>query len=115
MNLYAWLGMGIVTILTILPLVKKENRTNWAIFQAIWTGIVIIILVLAVSVIGVNLTLAIIVAVIALFLSERKLYTKKGLIGLLMFSIILASGAYYFFRDDPGYVRNFIKKNPQKS
>lgn len=115
MNLYVWIGMGIVAATTILPLIKKENRTRWAIFQVIWTVLVIIITVLAVTVIGVNLISATIIAVIALFLSERKIYTKKGLIGLLLFSIVFASAAYYTFRDDPEYVANFIEKNPQKA
>lgn len=115
MHLYAWIGIGIAAATTILPLIKKENRTRWAIFQAIWTVLVVIITVLAVTVFGVNLTLALVIAVIALFLSERKVYTKKGLIGVLLFSIIFASAAYYTFKDDPEYVAKFIEENPQKA
>ncbi len=115
MNLYAWIGIGIVALTTILPLLKKENRTRWAVFQAVWTVLVLTITVLVVTLMEVNLFSAIIVTIIALFLSERKLYTKKGLIGLLLISIIFGSAIYYTFRNDSEYVIKFLENNPQKS
>lgn len=113
MNIYAWIGIVIIGIATVLPLLKKENRSRWKIFQAVWTLFVLSLTVIAIKVMNINLFTAIIIATIAIFLSERSVYTKKGLIALLVIIIFLGGTSYYIFRDDLEYVESFLEGNPE--
>lgn len=113
MNIYAWIGIVIIGIATVLPLLKKENQSRWKIFQAVWTLFVLSLTVIAIIVFKINLFTAIIIATIAILLSERSIYTKKGLIALLFIALLLGGTSYYIFRDDLEYVESFLEKNPE--
>lgn len=113
MNIYAWIGFGLIMIFALIPLFKKETRTRWAVFQAIGTFIVLLATTVAITVANFNSFISIVIAVIILTLLERKIYTKKGMIGTSIILMILILSAYYNLRENPEYILRFLEKNPQ--
>lgn len=113
MNTLAWIGMLGILILTLLPLVKKENRTKEEMRKAIVTVAIVLGIIITVLVLGVNYLLALVVGFFAMIVFDKKTYTKKRLI--IYGSIILVTGiaGFAILRDNPEYVLNHLKDNPQ--
>jgi len=113
MNIYAWIGMLGIIIVTPLPLLIKENRTKDEIRKVIVTEIIALSIIIAVLFFSVNYLLAIVVGFIALILFNKKTYTKKRLIIYGSIILIVGIAIYSLFRDNPDYVLNHLKENPQ--
>ncbi|MGE7024023.1 serine hydrolase [Solibacillus cecembensis] len=113
MNIYAWIGLLGIIFLTLLPLLKKENRSNEEIKKVIITVVIVLGIIIAVLVFSVNYFLALIVGFIAMIIFDKKTYTKKRL--LIYGSLILVVGilGYTIGRDNPNYVLNHLKDNPK--
>ncbi|MEG0385996.1 MAG: serine hydrolase [Solibacillus sp.] len=113
MNIYAWIGMLGIIFLTLLPLHKTENRSKEAIRKAIITVVIVLGIIVAVLVFKVAYLFAFIIGVIAMILFDKKTYTKKRL--LIYSSIIVVIGIviYSVFRENPDYVLDHLKENPQ--
>jgi len=113
MNSWAWIGMLGIIIFTLIPFLKRENRSEQAIKQAIWTITIVLGIIVAVLVFGVRYVTAFPIGFLLLIVFDKKTYTKKGL--LIYGSIILVLGiaSYAVFRDNPEYVLNHLKENPE--
>ena len=70
MNIYAWIGMLGIIIVTPLPLLKKENRTKEEIRKVIVTEVIALSIIVAVVFFNVNYLLALVVGIIALILLQ---------------------------------------------
>ena len=113
MNIYAWIGMLGIIIVTPLSLLKKENRTKEEIRKVVVTEVIALSIIAAVVFFNVNYLLALVVGFIALILFNKKTYTKKRLITYGAVILILGIASYSVFRDNPDYVLNHLKENPQ--
>lgn len=113
MNIYAWIGLLGIIILTPLSLLKKENRTKEEIRKVIVMEVIALSIIIAVLFFGVTYIFAIIVGFIAMILFDKKTYTKKRL--LTYGAIILVAGiaVYFVLRDNPDYVVKHLKENPE--
>ena len=113
MNIYAWIGMLGIIMFTLLPLLKKENRSKEEIRKAIITVVIVLGIIVAVLIFSVNYLFALIIGFIAMIVFDIKTYTKKRL--MIYGSIILVIGivGYFVVRDNPDYVLNHLKDNPQ--
>ncbi|MCG7345602.1 class A beta-lactamase-related serine hydrolase [Sporosarcina sp. ACRSL] len=113
MNMLAWIGMLTIIILTPLPLLIKENRTKEEIRKVIVTEVIALAIIIAVLFFSVNYLLALVVGFIALILFNKKTYTKKRLITYGAIILVVGIAGYSVFRDNPDYVLNHLKENPQ--
>ncbi|WP_338654215.1 serine hydrolase [Sporosarcina psychrophila] len=113
MNTLAWIGMVGIVILTLLPLVKKENRTKEEMRKAIVTVAIVLGIIITVLVFGVNYLLALIVGFFAMIVFDKKTYTKKRLIIYGSIILVLGIAGFAILRDNPEYVLNHLKDNPQ--
>ena len=113
MNIYAWIGMLGIIIVTPLSLLKKENRTKEEIRKVVVTEVIALSIIVAVVFFNVNYLLALVVGIIALILSNKKTYTKKRILTYGVVILILGIASYSVFRDNPDYVLNHLKENPQ--
>ncbi|MEG0259628.1 MAG: serine hydrolase [Lysinibacillus sp.] len=113
MNIYAWIAMLGIIFLTLLPLVKKVNRSKEEIRKAIITIVIVLGIIVAVLVFNVNYPLALIVGFIAMILFDKKTYSKKYLIMYASLILVVGIIGYLFVRDNPDYVLNHLKDNPQ--
>lgn len=113
MNIYAWIGMLGIIFFTLLPLLKKENRSKEDSRKAIVMVTIVIGIIVAVLVFSVNYLLALIIGFIAMIVFDKKTYTKKRL--MIYSSTILVIGVvgYFIGRDNPDYVLKHLKDNPQ--
>lgn len=113
MNIWAWIALLGILILTPLPFLKKENRSKEEIRTAVVTVVSVFGVIIAVLIFNVNYLLAFVVGFIAMIVLDKKTYTKKRLI--IYGSITLAVGiaGYSVFRDNPDYVMNHLLENPQ--
>lgn len=113
MNLWAWLGMLGIIILTLLPFRKKTNRSEEAIKKAIVTISIVLGIIVAVLAFGVNYLFALLIGFLALIVFDKKTYTRKRLLiyGAILF--ILGIASYSVLRDNPEYVLNHLKENPE--
>jgi D-alanyl-D-alanine carboxypeptidase len=112
MNIYAWIGMLGIIILTPLSLLKKENRTKEEIRKVIVTEIIALSIIIAVLLFNVNYLLAIVVGFIAMIVFNKKTYTKKRLITYGAIILVVGISIFYIFRDNPDYVLKHVKENP---
>lgn len=113
MNIWAWISLIGIFVFTLLPILSKTQRTKTEIRKAmITTGIVLGIIIL-VSFFQVNYLFALILGLIAYILFDKKTYTKKRLIiyGTILLSMIIA--VFILFRDNPDYVLQHLKNNPE--
>ncbi|ATP41081.1 hypothetical protein CSE16_14035 [Solibacillus sp. R5-41] len=113
MNIYAWVGMLGIIFLTLLPFIKKENRSKGEIRKAIITVVIVLGIIVAVLVFNVNYPLALIAGFVAMILFNKKTYTKKRLLIYSSILVIIGIAAFSVFRDNPDYVLNHLKENPQ--
>jgi len=104
--------LGIV-ILTLLPFVKKENRTKEEIRKALVTIVIVLGIIISVLVFGVNYLLALIVGFFAMIVFDKKTYTKKRLIIYGSIILLIGIAGFSILRDNPEYVLNHLKDNPQ--
>ncbi|MEK4712838.1 serine hydrolase [Sporosarcina sp. FSL K6-5500] len=113
MNTLSWIGMVGIVILTLLPLVKKENRTKEEMRKAIVTVAIVLGIIITVLVFGVNYLLALIVGFFAMIVFDKKTYTKKRLIIYGSIILVIGIAGFAILRDNPEYVLNHLKDNPQ--
>lgn len=115
MNSYAWIGMLGIIIFTLLPLLSKKNRSPKEIKKAVVTVVIVLGIITAVLIFNVSYLWAVLFGFLAMILFDRNTYTKKRLI--IYGSIILVVGiaSYAIFRDNPDYLLNHLKENPQTS
>ncbi|WP_399630142.1 serine hydrolase [Sporosarcina sp. SG10008] len=113
MNTLSWIGMVGIVSLTLLPLVKKENRTKEEMRKAIVTVAIVLGIIITVLVFGVNYLLALIVGFFAMIVFDKKTYTKKRLIIYGSIILVLGIAGFAILRDNPEYVLNHLKDNPQ--
>lgn len=113
MNTWAWIGMLGIIVFTLLPLLKKENRTKEEIRKATLTITIVLGIIIAVLVFNVNYLFAFIFGVIAMILFDKKTYTKKGFITYGAIILVIGIAGYAVFRDNPDYVLNHLKDHPQ--
>jgi len=104
--------LGIV-ILTLLPLVNKESRTKEEMRKALVTVVIVLSIIIAVLVFGVNYLLALIVGFFAMIVFDKKTYTKKRLIIYGSIILLIGIAGFAILRDNPEYVLNHLKNNPQ--
>ena len=112
MNIYAWIGMIGILILTFLPFLKESHRTKIEFIKALITTLIVFGIIISVSIFGVNYLLALLIGVIIFTLLDKKTYTKKRLIIYGLIILIIGFSGYYFFSDNPDYVLNHLKENP---
>lgn len=113
MNLWAWIGLIGIIILTLIPLLFKGNRTKEEIRKAVITVTIVLAIIIAVTVFQVNYLLALFVGAIAIVLLDKKTYTKKRLLIYGAVILLIAATSYFIFRDNPDYVLNHVKENPE--
>lgn len=113
MNIFAWIGMLGILILAPLPLLKKENRSKEEIRKAIVTVFIALGIIAAVLIFNVNFLLALVVGVILMIVFDKKTYTKKRLVIYGAIILVIVAIDYAIFRDNPDYVLNHLKDNPQ--
>jgi len=104
--------IGIV-ILTLLPLAKKENRTKEEIRKALVMVVIVLGIIISVLVFGINYLLALIVGFFAMIVFDKKTYTKKRLIIYGSIILLIGIAGFALLRDNPEYVLNHLKDNPQ--
>ncbi|MGE7674779.1 serine hydrolase [Lysinibacillus sp. NPDC094403] len=113
MNIWAWIGLLGILMFSLLPLLKKENRTKEEIRKTITTGLMVLGIIVAVLIFNVNYLLALIAGFIAMIVFDKKTYTKKRIIIYGSFILVVGIASYFFFRDNPDYVLNHLKDHPQ--
>lgn len=113
MNIFAWIGMLGIVFFTLLPFVKKKNRTKKATRVAIGTVAIILGIIIAVLIFDVNYLLAVIVGFALMIVIDKKTYTKKRLIIYGSIILIIGIAGFALSRENPEYVLNHLKDNPQ--
>lgn len=113
MNTLSWIGMIGIVILTLLPLAKKENRTKEEIRKALVMVVIVLGIIISVLVFGINYLLALIVGFFAMIVFDKKTYTKKRLIIYGSIILLIGIAGFALLRDNPEYVLNHLKDNPQ--
>lgn len=113
MNIYAWIGMLGIIIFSLLPLLKKKNRSKEDIRKAIVTVTIVIGIIVAVLFFSINYLLALTIGFIAMIVFDKKTYTKKRLMIYSSTILVIGVGGYFISRDNPDYVLNHLKDNPQ--
>ncbi len=113
MNMYGWIGTVVLIVLVLLPLRKKEYRTNTEIRKVIAKFAVVLGVITVIIVLGMGYLIGLLVGVLVLILIDKKTYTKKRLLIYGSIILLLGIGGYAVLRDNPEYVMNHLKKNPQ--
>ncbi|WBL16749.1 serine hydrolase [Sutcliffiella sp. NC1] len=113
MYLYLWIVFVGFILLHTLPLLSRKNRTRWKITQAILVTSSVLLAVLAIEFLIIPPLIPIIFVIVVSFLTDKSTYTKRGLIIAGIVLLFIAGGAFYLFHDDPNYVENYIKNNPE--
>ena len=106
--------LGII-VLTLLPLLAKQNRTREEVQKAIVTVGSVIGIIIAVLIFNVNYLVALLFGFLAMILLDRKTYTKKRLLIYGSITCLLGIAAYALFRDNPDYFIKHLKENPETS
>ncbi|MCM3739843.1 class A beta-lactamase-related serine hydrolase [Oceanobacillus luteolus] len=112
MTSWAWIGLSGIVVLTLLPFLSKKQRSKEKIREAVITIFIVFSIIIAVLLFHVNYILALILGFIAFILLDKKTYTKKRLIIYGGIVLILFVTASFIFRDNPNYVLNHLKNNP---
>lgn len=113
MNMYSWIGMIGIIVFTLLPFRKKEHRTKTEIRKAVLTVAIVLGIITAVLVFGLNYLLALLAGLLGFILIDKKTYTKKRLLIYGSIILLIGIGGYAVLRDNPEYVMNHLKNNPQ--
>ncbi|REB06112.1 hypothetical protein DVB69_14365 [Sporosarcina sp. BI001-red] len=114
MNIWAWIGLLGIILLTLIPL-KKEKRTKEDFRKVIVTVLIVLGIIIAVVIFSVNYLVALITGFIASIVLDKKTYTKKRLIIYGSIVLVIGIAGYSVFRDNPNYVMNHLKDNPQST
>ncbi|MER2091025.1 MAG: serine hydrolase, partial [Sporosarcina sp.] len=88
-------------------------RTKEEIRKAIVTVVIVLGIIITVLVFGVNFLVALIVGLIAMVVFDKKTYTKKRLIIYGSIILIIGIAGFTISRENPEYVLNHLKDNPQ--
>lgn len=105
--------MIVFIFLTLLPFRRKELRTKIEIRKRIVTVAVVLGVITVIIVLGMGYLIGLLVGVLVLILIDKKTYTKKRLLIYGSIVLILGIASYVELRDNPKYVMNHLKKNPQ--
>ncbi|MER2030730.1 MAG: serine hydrolase [Solibacillus sp.] len=115
MNIYAWIGLFGFIFFTLIPLLDKKQRTREEIQKAIATIAIISGIIIAVLVFNINFLTALLFGFLAMILLDRKTYTKKRLTIYGVITLIAGIAAYVLLRDNPNYIIQHLKDNPESS
>lgn len=115
MNSYAWVGMLGIIIFTLLPLLSKKNRSHKEVKKAVVTVVIVLGIIIAVLIFNVSYLSAVLFGFLAMILFSPNTYTKKRLIIYGSILLVVGVAGYAIFRDNPDYVLNHLKENPQTS
>ena len=115
MNIFGWIGLGGIIFFTLLPFIRKKNRSTGEIRKAIGTIGIVLGMIIAVSFFHVNFIVALLVGFLAMILLDRKTYTKKRIIVYSILLLVIGITGYATFRDNPDYIIQHLKENPQSS
>lgn len=113
MNIFGWIGLAGILILTLIPLIKKENRTKQKIRKAILTIVIVLSIIVAVIIFNVSYFIAFLFGVMAMIVFDKKTYTKKRLIIYGTIILVIGIAGYSVFRDNPDYVLDHLKDHPE--
>jgi len=113
--MYGWIGTVVLIVLMLLPLRKKEHRTKMEIRKAVVKFAVVLGVITVIIVLGMGYLIGLLVGVLVLILIDKKTYTKKRLLFYGSIILLLGIGGYAVLRDNPEYVMNHLKNNPQTS
>lgn len=113
MSIWAWLGLSGILTITLIPLLKKENRSKEGIWKAMVTITIVLGIIVAVVIFNINYLLAYLLGVIVLILFDKKTYSKKRLFIYGPIILVIGIASYSVFRDNPDYVLNHLKEHPQ--
>lgn len=111
--MYGWIGTVVLIVLMLLPLRKKEHRTKMEIRKAVVKFAVVLGVITVIIVLGMGYLIGLLVGVLLLILIDKKTYTKKRLLIYGSIILLLGIGGYAVLRDNPEYVMNHLKNNPQ--
>ena len=115
MNIYGWIGLLGIIFFTLIPFLNKAQRTREEFQKAIVTIGIISGIIIAVLVFNINFLIAFLFGVLAMILFDRKTYTKKRLTIYGVTTLIAGIAAYALLRDNPNYVIQHLKENPESS
>ncbi|MFA1819088.1 serine hydrolase [Virgibacillus oceani] len=119
MNMYAWIGLAGIIIFTGLPLLIRSQRTKYNINQFIIAVIIVFGIMFFTEIMNISYILAFIAGFILFILFDKKTYTKKRMIiyGSSIFAVIAIAliASYVFFKENPEYTLEHIKKNPENT
>lgn len=111
LNSYAWLGLGIIVVFSLLQLLVKENRTKEKRREPLITVGIVIGIVVMVMVFNMAYLNALLLGLIVYLLLDKKTYTKKRLIIYGSLVLVIAISAFALFRDNPNYVVKHLAEN----
>lgn len=115
MNIYGWIGLLGIIFFTLIPFLNKAQRTREEVQKAIVTIGIISGIIIAVLVFNINFLIAFLFGVLAMILFDSKTYTKKRLTIYGVTTLIAGIAAYALLRDNPNYVIQHLKENPESS
>lgn len=115
LNIYGWIGLLGIIFFTLIPFFNKAHRTREEIQKAIITITIVSGIMIAVLVFNINFLTAFLLGVLAMILFDRKTYTKKRLTIYGVIILIAGIAAYALLRDNPNYVIQHLKENPESS
>lgn len=115
MNIYGWIGLFGIIFFTLIPLLNKEQRTREEVQKAIITVGIISGIIIALLVFNINFLIALLFGFLAMILFDRKTYTKKRLTIYGVITLITGIAAYALLRDNPNYIIQHLKENPEST
>lgn len=115
MNIWAWVGMLGIILFTLLPFIDKKKRTREEIQKAVVTIAIVLGIITAVLLFNINYLVAVLFGFLAMILFDRKTYTKKRLIFYIPTALLISGLAYALLRENPAYVLEHLKENPETS
>ncbi|MBM7715414.1 D-alanyl-D-alanine carboxypeptidase [Bacillus thermophilus] len=115
MNIYAWIGLMGILLLSSVPLFKKSQRSKGNILRFAVTTVIVLGVIFFVEVMGVSFILAIIAGCILLILLDKKTYTKKRMMIYASLTLIIITVLYFLLKHNPEYTLNHLMKHPESS
>lgn len=115
MNIWAWVGMLGIILYTLLAFIDKKKRTRDEIQKAVVTIVIVLGIITAVVLFDINYLVAVLCGFLAMILFDRKTYTKKRLFFYIPTALLISVLAYTLLRDNPTYVLEHLKENPETS
>ncbi|MBP2257740.1 serine hydrolase [Virgibacillus alimentarius] len=115
MNMYAWVGVIGIIVLSLISLIQKEDRTKENIRKSMFMISIALGIIVAVLVFHIDYLLAIIVGFLLIILFDKKTYTKKRLIIYGSIILILNITFFILLRENPDYVLDYLKEHPEST